>query len=412
MQIMLQQQAQFMRETIEQQAAMHNQSMNAMAEMVRALQAEVRTSAEQRAQPREKMAITTKRAFTMLPTYSGKVEEYDTWRFQITQFLAEDPYFVNFLEWIENDLEGEDLHEAAVRDKNADNQEKVNEVVEPHSVPPSAEQKKEAEAIKAQYPQLGWYNQQLYQALALNCKGEALAMIKALATGEHETTRGVTAWYRLTRDHRGSSAQRILGLVGRVFQPARAQKMSDTVGHIELWESRIREYEKLVYQTEKIETRVPDSCKVFVVRSLVPKDLEKDLMKIHPSANYKTTKAYIMEQASLKKDAHFEEPSKTKPVPMEVDVLLAKVQALKDEEGGEVQDPATSAHTHHECGHQCGHQAGERSGWEDTPHGASNALEQIEQELMALKGQKGGKAKGKGGSFRDTVITAGSLVID
>ena len=33
------------------------------------------------------------------------------------------------------------------------------------------------------YPQLGWYNLQLYQVLALNCKGEALAIMKALAAG-------------------------------------------------------------------------------------------------------------------------------------------------------------------------------------------------------------------------------------
>ena len=102
--------------------------------------------------------------------------------------------------------------------------------------------------------------------LALNCKGEALAMIKALAEGEYEGTRGVTAWYRLTGDHRGSSAQRILGLVGRVFQPQRCQKMSDIPSYVEMWESRIREYEKLVYKTEKIQTKVPDSCKVFIVR--------------------------------------------------------------------------------------------------------------------------------------------------
>ena len=56
--------------------------------------------------------------------------------------------------------------------------------------------------------------------------------------------------------------------------------------HLELWESRIREYEKLIFQTEKIQ----DSCKVFIVRSLVPKDLEKDLLQIHTTANYKTTK--------------------------------------------------------------------------------------------------------------------------
>ena len=99
--------------------------------------------------------------------------------------------------------------------------------------------------------------------LALNRKGETLAMIKALAAGEHEATHGVTAWYRLTRDHRGSSAQRIFGLVGRVFEPQRCLKMSDISSHVELWKSRIREYEKLVYQTEKFQTKVPDRCKGF-----------------------------------------------------------------------------------------------------------------------------------------------------
>ena len=314
MQVMLEQQARFMRETVEQQAAAHNQAMAAMAEMVRSLQQDLKVASEQRSQPREKDGLTTKRAFSMLPHYSGKVEDYDTWRFQMTQFLAEDPFFVKFLEWIENDLDGEDQHTSAVQEKNTEHKEKVEDVVEGQSTPPSTEEKKEAASARAKHPQIEWYNQQLYQVLALNCKGEALAMIKALATVEHETTRGVTAWYRLTRDHRGSSAQRILGLVGRVFQPTRAPKMSDTMSYIELWESRIREYEKLVFQTEKMETKVPDSCKVFIVRSLVPKDLEKDLVKIHPSANYKMTKAYIMEQSNLRKDAHFEEPGKGKPV--------------------------------------------------------------------------------------------------
>ena len=63
--------------------------------------------------------------------------------------------------------------------------------------------------------------------------------------------------------------------------------MSDILSHDELWESRIREYEELVYQ---IQTKVPDSCKVFIVRSLVPRDLDKDLLKVHPTANYKATK--------------------------------------------------------------------------------------------------------------------------
>ena len=51
--------------------------------------------------------------------------------------------------------------------------------------------------------------------------------------------------------------------------------MSNILSHVELWQSRIREYEKLFHQTDKIQTKVPDSCKVFIVRSLVSKDLEK-----------------------------------------------------------------------------------------------------------------------------------------
>ena len=176
-------------------------------------------------------------------------------------------------------------------------------------------------------------------------------MIKALAAGEYEATRGVTAWYRLTRDHRGSSAQRILGFVGRVFQPQRCQKMSHIPSYVELWESRIREYGKLIYQTEKIQTKVPDSCKVFIVRSLVPRNLEKDLLlKVHPTANYKATKEYILEHASLYKDAHFDDKEKHhKPVAVEVDALLAKVSALLDARGVGDEAGGTEPHGHDSC---------------------------------------------------------------
>ena len=205
-------------------------------------------------------------------------------------------------------------------------------------------------------------------------------MIKSLAGVEYEAIRGITAWYRLTRDHRGSSTQRILGLVGRVFQPPRCQKMAEAPGSLELWESRIREYERLVLQVEKLETRVPDSCKVFIVRNLVPKELEKDLLRIHPTASYKTTKMYVLEQANLKKHAHFEERQSDKPVPMEVDVLLAKIAEMK----GGMEDG--------DQGGDAGDGGGEAQG-EDAQGGRT--LEDIEKDLLALKGiGKGGKDRG------------------
>ena len=63
---LLQQQAQFFQQTVEQQTNTLAQAMNAMADMVRTLQAD-------RVPVKEKELMTTKRAFTMLPNYSGKV---------------------------------------------------------------------------------------------------------------------------------------------------------------------------------------------------------------------------------------------------------------------------------------------------------------------------------------------------
>ena len=229
--------------------------------------------------------------------------------------------------------------------------------------------------------QMDWCSQQLYQELALNCKGEALAKIKALAAGGDEGTRGVTAWHGPTRDHRGFSAQRT---------PQRCVKMSDISSHLELWERRIREYEKLVFQTEKIQTKVLHGCKVFIVRSLVPKDSEKDLLKIHPTANCKTTREYILEQASLKRDAHSDDKGKhDKPVPMEVDALLAKVTAPKEGRGEKrtkrVADKNPTFTILVEDDPNTKKRKTRRSLW--TKSG---------KELMALTGNQGGKG-GKGG---------------
>ena len=78
MKVLLEQQAKFMRETIEQQSAAHNQAMTAMAEMVRGLQNDLKMATEIREQPRDRDGLTTKRAFSLLPQYSGKVDDYDS----------------------------------------------------------------------------------------------------------------------------------------------------------------------------------------------------------------------------------------------------------------------------------------------------------------------------------------------
>ena len=221
-------------------------------------------------------------------------------------------------------------------------------------------------------------------------------MIKALAAGEYEGTRGVTAWYGLTRDHRGSSAQRILGFVGRVFQPQRCVNMSEISSLPELWESRIREYEKLVFQTEKIQTKVP-------------KDLEKDLLKIHSTAKYKTTKEYILEQAILKRDAHYDDKGKhDKPVPMEVDALLAKVTALK-EGRGEKDEASDGPEFHHYD--VCGAQTPRSGNMERSLVGHSGQNRERVDGAERKKREERPAKEEKEKAFKDTATTVENMVI-
>ena len=103
--------------------------------------------------------------------------------------------------------------------------------------------------------------------LALSCHGKALAMIKAMAAGEYEGTRGVTAWYRLTRSPWIQRAKN--SWVGwESFQPQRCVKMSDISSNFELWESRIREYEKLGDREDPDKRSSPNvvsKCRIFQV---------------------------------------------------------------------------------------------------------------------------------------------------
>ena len=55
-------------------------------------------------QPKEKMGMTARRAFGTLPKYSGKVAEVDNWKFQIEQFLSEEPQFSILLQYVEDNM--------------------------------------------------------------------------------------------------------------------------------------------------------------------------------------------------------------------------------------------------------------------------------------------------------------------
>ena len=122
-------------------------------------------------------------------------------------------------------------------------------------------------------------------------------MIRAQPAADYESTRGVAAWYRLTRGHSAARSEswdwsgELFNLtVVRRCQPKPSRALGEPHPRVpRSWVSR-----------QKIQTKVPDSCRV-IVRSLVPKDSDKDQLKILPEAKYTTTNEYILEQVSLRR---------------------------------------------------------------------------------------------------------------
>ena len=74
--------------------------------------------------------MTTKRAFTMLPKYWCKVEEYEKLALPDGAILVTRTYFAEFLEWIENELYSEDQHFLEVEEKNILHEEKGHKRVQ------------------------------------------------------------------------------------------------------------------------------------------------------------------------------------------------------------------------------------------------------------------------------------------
>ena len=104
---LLQQQAHFLQQTMEQPTNAHTQAMNAMAEMVRSLQSDVRAAAECRFQTKENEFMTSCLLdVAQLLRQSRGVRELAIPNDSI--LVPKDPYFVECIEWIENDMGPED----------------------------------------------------------------------------------------------------------------------------------------------------------------------------------------------------------------------------------------------------------------------------------------------------------------
>ena len=220
--------------------------------------------------------MTARRAFSSIPKYGGSSKEYDSWKFQMAQFLAEDMDFPGLLDYIEKLVE------------------------EPDDVTMQASQQRTGVAED----KLKWLTHQLFQVMSLNCVGDALSHVKSVKDGLQ--LRGVRVWWRLTQEWQCLSGQRLQGLVGGVFNPGQVKNIKEVTVAVERWKAWTKEYE------ESTGTKVP---------RLPKSEMQRLSSQIQ---TYTQARAYIMDQVLTRRDPWFGDEKKTKsggPVPMELDAL-------------------------------------------------------------------------------------------
>ena len=96
--------------------------------------------------------MTDRKAFSTLPCFTGKVEDFDDWHFKMKQFLESDAEFLPFMMWVDQQAAHVSKEELA----HFDEQEGLELNTE-------------------------WLDQQRYRVLSLCLDVPALAVVKILA---------------------------------------------------------------------------------------------------------------------------------------------------------------------------------------------------------------------------------------
>ena len=300
--------------------------------------------------------LTTKRSFSNLPSYDGRHELYDDWKFKMKTFLNEEKDMKELMVVLE-----------AVRE--IPTKEDVEGIFD----------KVDDELVKNCEAKINrnWANQQMYQILCMNLQGKALSSIKNLNEEKLKDVNGIIGWCKLAQECTAMTAQRLQGLAGKVYSPRRCKKFNEVMGAIEDWELQV----KLFETTEKRE--LSEQTKIYSVRQLVPEELERDITRASTSmTDYATVRAYITEQVTIRRDVKNETKG---PVQMDLEQMKKTLASLMNEgteEKGE-NDEVTE-----EC--------------QECDESAEGLLNQL---FSFVKGGKGGKGfggkgkKGGGGKF-------------
>jgi hypothetical protein len=230
---------------------------------------EWKSTKDEKEKKADRKDVTAAKAFSDLPKFSGKPDQFENWRFKMYQYLTKDVNYVKLIAWIEKQT---DEPNERTMDEHAANEYGADDEFD-----------------------MKWYNAQLWAVLASNCEGDALGRIRNLENKSE--TRGIISWLRITKEYRGMSAQRLIGLGERIYSPIRVKRTQDVPLAVEAWEMSLSEFERHTGQD------VPPIAKMWALRKIVTEELEKDLKRLCTSlTEYKDCKRYVEEQVAMLRD--------------------------------------------------------------------------------------------------------------
>ena len=208
-------------------------------------------------------AMTNRKGFSIVPHYSGRIDEYEMWNFKMVTFLSEEEGFREFIDWIEG----------------SENLPMEPDLMEFQGDNPMVD--------------VEWLNAQLHLVLSMNVVHNALALIKNL---KNKDVNGVQGWWKLKNEASGRTAQRTQGLAEMIFNPKKIKNFADLMVGIEEWEGKILEYE------QASRTVFPEGLEIFSLKNLVPDELTMDIQRQSNNLkNYSEIRDYVLQQINLRR---------------------------------------------------------------------------------------------------------------
>ena len=221
--------------------------------------------------PDKKVDFMNLKSLVLIPSYSGKHEEYGQWTSQVRNILSHAHTAAGgLLKWAATqELEPDELSlDSALTVWQLD-EDLAKNVLE-----------------------------QTYHVLLAKTSGSAFHLIQGY---EEETCgiRGAKAWWKLKQHAQGMSSSRMFGLLERIGSPPRVGKLADLQAALDAWEALVREY-------ESVKGKIGDMHLVRGLMNLAPSEQAHHMATVGVTV-FAEAKSYLERQISLRREAYFRE---------------------------------------------------------------------------------------------------------